>query len=121
MNDADLHDGLWLWQSRANHQALMTRIRSLSPGTKFLFLTSNPVVGSAKITRPLLPLYQRLYGRLAISESAGLVDGFSRWRDLGDLAPIISDGVHPDPKAEADLLTGPIFSAISVAFSMHCD
>lgn len=121
MNDADLHDGLWLWQSLANHQALMTRIRSLSPGTEFLFLTSNPVVGRAKITRPFLPLYQRLYGRLAISESAGLVDGFGRWRGLDDLAPIIADGIHPDPKAEADLLTGPLVGAISDAFSMRCN
>jgi len=121
MNDADLHDGLWLWQSRANHRALIARIRALSPTTGFLFLTSNPVTGWQKLVRPFLPLYQRLYGDLADSEGAGLVDGFGRWKRYGDLAALGGDGVHPDPAAEADLLSGPLADAISVAFAMGCD
>ena len=39
----------------------------------------------------------------------------------GDLAALGGDGVHPDPAAEADLLSGPLADVISVAFAMGCD
>jgi lysophospholipase L1-like esterase len=120
MNDADLHDGLWPWQSHANHRALITRIRAQSPATGFVLLTSNPVSGWQKLVRPFLPLYQRLYGDLADNEGAGLVDGFGRWKQQGDLAALAGDGVHPDPAAEADLLVGPLTDEISLAFAMRC-
>ena len=120
MNDADLTDGLWLGQSRANHERLIRRLRAQSPGTSILLLTTNPVTGIAHLTRPVLPIYQRLYGALADSEGAGLIDGFSRWRALPGYAARIADGVHPDPQAEADLLSGPLFAAIAAAFPLTC-
>lgn len=120
MNDGDLKDGLWPGQSRQNHRALISRLRAASPGTAVLLLTTNPAVGRARLTRPLLALYQRRYGEIADSEGTGLLDGYGRWRRLPDAARHIPDGVHPDPATEADLLTGPMLGEIARAFGLAC-
>lgn len=120
INDADLTDGLWPWQSRDNHQALIRALRAASPDTAVLLLTTNPVSGRGRLTRPFLPLYQRLYGQLADSEGTGLVDGFGRWQRRGGLDAALVDGVHPDPRTEADLYTAPLTQAIAGAFALSC-
>ena len=120
INDADVTDGLWLGQSRDNHRALIRALRAASPDTEVLLLTTNPVSRRARLTRPFLALYQRLYGELADSEGAGLVDGYGRWLRHRGPDTDLGDGVHPDPASEADLYTAPLVQAIAEAFALSC-
>lgn len=120
MNDADLKDGLWPWQSRATHLALIARLRAARPDAAVLLLATNPVQGVKRITRFLLPLYQRQYGAVADAAGVGLVDGYSRWQARPDWAGAIPDGVHPDPGIETQVLAGPIFEAVRDGFALTC-
>lgn len=120
INDGDLFDGLWPWQSLRNHQAITTGLQAGAPEAAIILLTTNPVSGLARLQRPNLRRYNKLYSDLAQQSGIGLFDGYGRWLALPGWQAHIVDGVHPDPQAEADLLTQPLTKAIATGFGATC-
>lgn len=80
-----------------------------------LLVTMTPAHGFERIERPFLPAYRALYGEIASATGAGLIDSLAAWEALpaGELAELVPDGVHPTPRAMADLLVPTLFARLS--------
>lgn len=105
INDADLRDGVWLWQSAANHRAMGLALQTALPDSRVVLMTMSPAQGVRGWLRPWLGQYYAQYQRLAQDMGAGLIDLYPRWlavpraqRGLG------RDGLHPDPNVAAKVI-----------------
>lgn len=96
INDADLHDGLWLGESIANHRALIAGLRAQAPGARLVLMTMNPAQGLRGLLRPRLTRYYATYRDLAMETDIGLIDLYPRWLALSPGARGLRDGLHPD-------------------------
>lgn len=96
INDADLHDGLWLDASLANHRALIAGLRAKAPGARLVLMTMSPAEGLRGLLRPQLARYYRAYRDLATAADIGLIDLYPRWLALPRGARGLRDGLHPD-------------------------
>lgn len=96
INDADLHDGLWLGDSIAHHRALIAGLRAQAPGARLVLMTMNPAQGLRGLLRPRLARYYAAYRDLAEAADTGLIDLYPRWLALPPGARGMRDGLHPD-------------------------
>ena len=119
INDADLWDGLSLGDSRANHEAIIATLRSASPETAIVLMTTNPLRGIRRLTRPRLAAYYNSYHEMAATLGTGLFDGYARWRAQGTEG--IEDGLHPLPAIEAELITQPLVRLIAEGYGLRCE
>ncbi len=121
INDADLTDGLWPADSRAAQRAILQGLRDRLPGVSVVFLTTNPVTGIRRLTRPRLGAYYAATAALAAETGAGLADLYPRWRTaLAEGRVRLADGLHPDPGAASAIAAGPVAAALAIAFGGTC-
>lgn len=118
INDADLLDGIGRSDATANIEAIVERLRGANPAVRIVLLTTNPVTGLGRLTRPRLVRFQADYHELAERLNLGLVDGRARWQGADRAA--IRDGVHPDPAAEAERMTPPLLAVAARALRLDC-
>jgi lysophospholipase L1-like esterase len=115
INDADIGNGLWLRDSIATHESILTRLAAALPGTRVVLMTMNPSVGWRAAYRPRLPAYYETYAALADRHGAGLIDLYAIWRRLPDLRAAIPDGLHPSEAAALDLIPPAVAAALGGA------
>lgn len=118
INDADLRDGLWPAESREVHRGIVSAVRAEAPEAAIALMTTNPAHGLRGVMRPRLGAYYLGYRDLAEELDTGLFDAWPRWR--GVRRDVIGDGLHPDPRAEEVILSGPILSFAAAALSLDC-
>ncbi len=121
MNDADLLDGLSRAESRDNHRRMIAVLRRDNPGIAIILMTTNPVRGLQRLKRPGLATRYRDYAALARETGTGLFDGAGRWNVAGTRGAAIPDGVHPDPRAEADLFAAPLTDMVAQMQGTTCE
>lgn len=107
INDADILDGQSLSATTVQHRRLIARLRANQPGVAIALLTTNPSFGPRGWVRPRLSAYYAAYHGLAEALELGLIDLHALWQAA--LTPanrrrLIPDGLHPDPKAEAEII-----------------
>lgn len=95
INDADMRDGVSLRQSRSQHDAILSQLRSARPDAALVLMTMSPAYGLRGLTRPRLGHYYAAYGPLSVEHDTGLVDLNARWMDLPRPDRKAPDGLHP--------------------------
>ena len=112
VNDADMRDGLWPWQSLINHRAIVEGARGALPETEIWLIRSSPAFGARGLTRLPRPVYRRLYGLLAVQQDIGLLDTRPAWRLFlrdHDRREALPDDLHPTAWAD-QMVTGRVVS-----------
>ncbi len=120
INDADLRRGLSLAGSRDAHRAILARVKQGLPKAQVVLLTTNPALGLRRLLRPRLPAYYALYHRLAVDHWTGLVDLTPRWLAMPDMVQALTDGLHPSPKATAEVVVPAITSYLARVLGDQC-
>lgn len=120
VNDADLWDGVGKAASVANHRQTIRALRARHPDLAIVLVTTNPVAGLQRLKRPGLMAYNDLYIRLAQEENTSLFDGAARWVGATPSRTWLTDGLHPDPEAEAALYTQPLAAIVAGIFGRSC-
>lgn len=120
INDADILDGVWLKDSRRQHDALIGQLRDvLAPGGGILLMTTNPVEGLVRhLQRPRLMGYYGLYPQLAETHDLGLADLTPRWQAAMAAADgsLFQDGLHPTQAAARAVIVPALAEQIATAF-----
>lgn len=116
-NDASLLRGLWLDESVANVEAILTRLSEGEGAPKVALLAMNPMRGMRGWIRPWLDDYYDAYRPLAARTGAAFLDLRPHWRALGGktLRRAIPDGLHPTPQVSAKVIAPPLAEVISHA------
>ena len=120
-NDADLHGGVSLRESRENHRQLIHELRASRPGLPVLLMVMSPKYGLPSLMRPLLPRYTAIYPALAEELDTGLLDFYPRWlarpwQDRG----LQGDGQHPDSGIATKVMVPVLVAYIGQATGKHC-
>jgi len=118
INDADIFDGIGRAEAIANLGAIVATLRAADPGVRIVLLTTNPVAGLGRLSRPRLAGYHADYHGLAESLDLGLVDGRARWPGAG--GETMLDAIHPRPEAEAARMTAPVLAVAARALALDC-
>lgn len=118
INDADILDGIGRAEAMANIGDIVATLRAADPAVRIVLLTTNPVTGLGRLTRPRLAGYFADYHDLAESLDLGLVDGRARWRAANGEAML--DAVHPRPEAEAARMAVPVLAVAARALAIDC-
>jgi acyl-CoA thioesterase-1 len=116
INDADLRDGVSYAASAAQHQELVVMLKDVAPGAAVLLMTTNPVAGRYRLTRPWLADYYLSYRSVATAADAGLADLWPRWagRNVG------GDGLHPDTGTEQSIALPVLTGMIAARYGRQC-
>ncbi|MFN0115404.1 MAG: SGNH/GDSL hydrolase family protein [Paracoccaceae bacterium] len=120
INDADLRDGLWLNDSIARHDAILTQITSALPGTSVALMTMNPAFGARGWARPRLAAYYRAYDQLAARHKTGVIDLYALWRARPDPRQGIADGLHPDATTASALIAPAVAASVGAPTGVTC-
>lgn len=120
INDADLLDGIALSESLTNHRHMISWLRKANPGISIILLATNPVRGIQKLKRPQLETYYTALADLADEESVSYFDGTSRWTGRYLTSQSLPDGLHPDPKVEAELYSRPLARMVAGSLGLSC-
>jgi hypothetical protein len=113
MNDADLLDGIWRSESRANHRRIIAALHDNAPDIAVILMATNPVSGLQRVKRPRLAAYYRDYAALTDEAEVGFFDGPARWADPGFGHDALPDGLHLVPAVEADLYQDAMFRMLT--------
>lgn len=115
VNDAALHRGVRLEQSRANIRTIVSKIREAHPQAKIYLMAMSPVLGWRGLLRPFLDGYYDSYLPLSKELNVGFIDHRPAWRALGDaeLRSAIADGAHPDPAVARKIIVPRIVQSIA--------
>lgn len=123
INDADLRDGVSRARSRAQHGAVLDGLDGLlAPGGTVVLMATNPVQGALRhLQRPRLGAYYALYRDLAAARGLGFADLTTRWRTAlaAAPAPLLPDGLHPDPAAARAVIVPAMTGLIAAAFGVQ--
>lgn len=114
INDAAIHRGVGLRQSRRNVECLVTGIRKNLPFANVILMTTNPVWGWKSWVRPRLDLYYEQYREIATRLGVEFIDGNDRWNQMtrASLLAAIPDGTHPLPDQAIEVLSPEIVRTI---------
>ncbi|MGB3178989.1 MAG: SGNH/GDSL hydrolase family protein [Albidovulum sp.] len=118
INDADILDGLSPRKSRDMHAAIIRKLRTARPDLAIVLIATNPASGLRGLARPRLDAYYGAYPEIAQSEGTGFLAAYPRWLAKGTGA--ITDGLHPEPDAEADLMRAPLVTLVAQAYGFDC-
>lgn len=120
INDADLFDGLWPWQSRANIDEVLSDLQDFPNPPEVLLMSTSPVAGPAQtFQRPYLAFYQAMYAGIAAGRDVGYLNATALWAGA-DLRQDLPDGVHPLPEREAALVLPALARMIARGFGRDC-
>ncbi len=121
VNDADLTDGLWPWDSRRNLRRIAEELTALQAAPRIILVSTAPVTGIAQhLKRPALPLYQADLARIAGERDLGFLNMTARWSADARLQTALPDGLHPDGAVEADLMLPPLTTMIGQMLGRDC-
>ena len=115
VNDADTRHLLTVGGSVAQHEQILSALRSGGNEPAVVLLTMNPASGPRGWVRPFLSRYYAEYVSLAQRNATGLVDLYARWVALPDVEIDIRDGLHPSDSAATRVIVGPVVDALANA------
>lgn len=106
INDADILDGQSLKSARANHQEIISGLRTGLSDTRIVLMAMSPAQKTRGWLRPRLSAHYHQYHDLAVSEETGFVDLYSRWLLLPrDARGLERDGLHPEPSVASGVIS----------------
>lgn len=120
INDADILDGLNRKTTRANLTEMVEVLKARTPDAAVFLMATNPVAGLQRLKRPRLMSYYDLLLEVAEAEDVGFFDGAAHWRTAAPDHAALTDGLHPDPAAEAVIYVKPFARLIARSLGQPC-
>ncbi|MFT3968058.1 MAG: SGNH/GDSL hydrolase family protein [Sphingobium sp.] len=114
-NDAALHRGLTLSQSRANIRQILRRLAAATDPAHILVMAMNPAFGLRGLIRHRLDHFSDMHLAEAIDAGARAVDCRPLWRAMPrtERRRAIPDGLHPRAEAAGALVTPALLQIIA--------